>query len=118
MGVFAQKADGRRILRAALRRKVVQQIPHRERPLGPLALVLLLALGGLGCEGGAKVLAPAVPPPVSIDVLRAASDTLTLNGYPTIVAPNLWRDFMPASPADGEPLNAMATFYPISGPDF
>jgi len=79
---------------------------------------LMLVLGGAGCGGGTKVLAPAEPPPVSIDLLRAAPDSLTLNGYPTIVAPNLWRDFMPTSPTDGEPLSASATFYPISGPDF
>jgi hypothetical protein len=82
------------------------------------AFVLALALGGVGCNGGTKVLAPADPPPVSIDLLRAAPDTLTLNGYPTVLGLNLTRDFMPMSPPDGRPMTAMATFYPISEPDF
>jgi len=80
--------------------------------------VLVLALGGVGCQGGTKVLAPAMPPPVSIDLLRAASDTVTLNGYPTVVGLNLWRNFMPVSPPDGRPLVAVATFYPISESDY
>jgi hypothetical protein len=64
------------------------------------------------------VVAPAVPPPESIDRLRAAPDTLSLNGYESIIASDLSRSFMPNAPPDGDPLAAAVTFSLISASDF
>lgn len=85
--------------------------------VGPLkACALTLALTLAGCGGGnSKVLAPAVPPPASTDVLLAASDTLSLVGFPSVYALDLIRDF--ASP-NGHPLTARLTFSLVSASDF
>jgi len=80
--------------------------------------LLLWTTLGVGCGGGAKVIAPAMPPPVSIDQLRAAPDTLSLIGFPSVITPDLYRDFMPISPPDGSPLTAIITFSLISESDF
>src|SRR5262245_35779661 len=82
------------------------------------AYLMLWTLVGVGCEGGTKLLAPAVPLPVSIDHLRAAPDTLSLVGYQSVIAADLYRDFMPNSPPDGRPLTAVVTFSLISASDF
>ena len=77
-----------------------------------LALLILVA----GCESGnPKVLAPAVPPPASTEVLLAASDTLSLVGFGSVYALDLIRDF--ASP-NGHPLTARLTFSLVSASDF
>src|SRR5262249_1747001 len=81
------------------------------------AFLLLLALAGMSCEGGTKVIAPGVPPPVSGEFLRAAPDTLSLVGYGSVIAPDLYRDFS-ANASSGNPLTAVVTFSLISASDF
>jgi hypothetical protein len=71
----------------------------------------------VSCGGGAKVIAPGVPPPASSDFLRAAPDTLSLVGYGSVVAADLYRDFSPNAPK-GNPLTAVVTFSLISASDF
>jgi hypothetical protein len=84
-----------------------------------LAACLLLSIMVLvGCEGGTKFIAPAVPPPMSADALRAAPDTLSLVGFPSVISTYLYRDFMPMAPPDGNALRAIITFSLISPSDF
>ena len=90
--------------------------------IGPLAKslapsLLLWAFLGLGCEGTTKVIAPAMPPPVSAELLRAAPDTLSLVGFGSVISADLYRDFTPSSPP-GNPLTAEITFSLISASDF
>jgi hypothetical protein len=80
--------------------------------------LLVLTIAFVGCEGGPKFLAPAVPPPMSANVLRAAPDTLSLVGFPSVIATDLYRDFMPMAPPDGQPLLAIITFSLLSASDF
>ena|SRR5215831_16202756 len=81
------------------------------------AFLLLSILAGVSCEGGTKVIAPGVPPPVSKDFLLSAPDTLSLVGYGSVIAPDLYRDFSPNAPS-GNPLTAVVTFSLISASDF
>jgi len=85
------------------------------RKLTP-CLLLMFVLAS--CEGGPQFLAPAVPPPLSADTLRAAPDTLSLVGFPSVIATYLYRDFMPTAPPDGQPMIAIITFSLISPSDF
>lgn len=80
--------------------------------------LLLLSIALVSCEGGTKFLAPAMPPPISADALRAAPDTLSLVGYQSVITADLYRDFMPVAPPDGDPLVAVITFSLISASDF
>jgi len=84
--------------------------------LTPCLLLSTIVL--VSCEGGTKFLAPAMPPPISADALRAAPDTLSLVGYPSVIATDLYRDFMPTAPPEGNPLIAMITFSLVSASDF
>jgi hypothetical protein len=79
--------------------------------------LLILVLAGASCGEGTKVLAPALPPPVSNDHLRAAPDTLSLVGFGSVIAADVYRDFTPNSPS-GHPLTAVITFSLISASDF
>jgi len=80
--------------------------------------LLLWAVALASCEGGTQFLAPAVPPPMSADALRAVPDTLSLVGFPSVIATYLYRDFMPMAPPDGNALRAIITFSLISPADF
>jgi hypothetical protein len=52
-------------------------------------------------QGPCPVETPGLSPPSS------ASDTLSLEGASYVLDPYLWRDFMPMSPPDGRPMNAV-----------
>jgi len=62
----------------------------------------------IGCTDlGNPYVAP--PPDIPLVVLRAAPDTLVVNGRRLSLSAYLWRDFMPISPPDGKPLMAVLT---------
>jgi hypothetical protein len=90
---------------------------HLKRALKSLSLFSWLLLGA-GCEGSTKVvISTAAPPPVSAAFLRAAPDTLSLVGYGSVIATDVYRDFTPNAPS-GNPLTAVVTFSLISASDF
>ena len=63
-----------------------------------------IALAGLllACRGN-----PTAPVSLSVPKLRAAPTVVTLAGKPLVLEASLWRDFMPISPPDGQPLVAV-----------
>ena len=66
-------------------------------------MFIVLLLGWLGCSDNGV----SVPPEISISELLAAPDTITVEGRRLTLSTYMWRDFMPISPPDGQPLLAI-----------
>jgi hypothetical protein len=67
-----------------------------------LSTILLVAVAACGQS-------PTAPSdPATPADLRSAPTSLTLDGRRIVLATSLWRDFMPISPPDGQPLVAVA----------
>ena len=85
-----------------------REIAVNARSLGLLCAALSLA----GCGGKQPVKpTPAVPSalvtPVVLAQVHAAPDSVLAAGTGLRLSTYLWRDFMPVSPPDGEPLRAV-----------
>jgi hypothetical protein len=70
----------------------------RQLPLSGITLAGLL----VGCRGG-----PTAPEPRPVPELKAAPTVVTMEGKPLVLETFLWRDFMPISRPDGQPLIAV-----------
>ena len=66
-------------------------------------LLVLAVVGLAGCidEG------IPVPPDIPIERLLTAPDTISVRGRSLALSTVIWRDFMPVSPPDGQPLVAL-----------
>lgn len=69
-------------------------------------MTFLAALGIIGCSVS-EITIPTLPPDTPIDQLRAAPETIVVQGKTLSLSTYLWRDFMPISPPDGKPLNTI-----------
>ncbi len=73
-----------------------------------IILFLLVCLAGACCR---KHLRSADS---TANALMSAPDTVTIDGIAVILETYLWRDFMPVSPPDGQPLRAVITVLPVN----
>jgi hypothetical protein len=79
----------------------------RLRRLSTFALALLLA----GCEN-----TTAISPQPSL--LRDAPTQVRVDGYDLLLTADLWRDFMPVAPPDGQPMVAVLRIRTADGRPF
>ena len=77
--------------------------PTKSKVLAVLSLLIV----ALGCgEDDSELVTPIVPP-IALEDLLTAGETIEFSGYSLSLATYLWRDFMPISPPDGKPLIAV-----------
>lgn len=82
-------------------------------------MVLALLATGCGDEGDVTTKPPAPSPPsYTISELLAAPVELKFGGITYEVGVELWRDFMPPTPADGSPLAAHARILAVGALDW
>lgn len=70
-------------------------------------LTAVLALSA--CEAGMPT------SPAGVGELRSAPTSIVVDGRTLTLRANLWRDFMPISPPDGQPLAAVLQVQPATG---
>jgi hypothetical protein len=76
-------------------------VPNRRlRPAGAICFIVFAA-----CDGST----PTSPADVALAELRAAALRVVVEGQTLTITTSLWRDFMPVSPPDGQPLTAVIT---------
>ena len=57
------------------------------------------------------------PPEIPIETLLSAPDTVEVDSQKIFLTTYLWRDFMPVSPPDGKPLNAVVNIQNVDSSD-
>ena len=92
----------------------INPIPSRAIRIATRVLLLAYPLLAAGCPFGSDS-SDDHPPRLTLEELRAAPDTLVVNGAKIMAQASVWRDFMPTTPAtpNGSELRGAIDLVPL-----